>query len=248
MKWSRLERRRGAAERLQQQWCWPSSLVPRCLSGAFSSEHGSADPAPGAQIPFRGGFCPSEARAQTSSPVGAAPLQLSALPAFGFVPWTQQFRRLHVVRDLEIPSRSSRGAQALRKKAAAAGVISCRSLATAFLGIQSVGTGQIDQSHGRESGERNGASAPALVILLNAGCDGCNIGKITGHPGPYPRFRIVAVQDGNTGGDFARAVAPYDRLKTSDAGRPADRSRRNQFGDAECNGKITKASGDFVMG
>jgi hypothetical protein len=54
MKWSRPEGRRGAAERLQQQWCWPSSLVPRCLSGAFSCKNGPADSlAPDAQR-----YCP----------------------------------------------------------------------------------------------------------------------------------------------------------------------------------------------
>jgi hypothetical protein len=63
MKWSRLARWRGAAERLQQQWCWLSSLVPRCLSGVFSCENGPADTLHLLSYTVRGSFCASEARA-----------------------------------------------------------------------------------------------------------------------------------------------------------------------------------------
>jgi hypothetical protein len=67
-------------------------------------------------------------------------LQLILTAASVAIPWTQQFRRPHVVRDLEIPSGTSCRLQTPRKPAASA-VIPCRSLAAAFLRVQSVGAG-----------------------------------------------------------------------------------------------------------
>jgi hypothetical protein len=174
-------------------------------------------------------------------------LQLILTAASVAVPWTQQFRRPHAVRDLEIPSGTFCRLQTPRKPAAPA-VVPCRSLPAAFLRVQPVGAGQIYQRHGREGTECKRVSAFALVVLLNADRDGRYIRKIARHAGPNPGLRIVTGQDGNTGCDLARAVAADDGLKTSDARRPADRSRSNKFGNAKRNGEIAKASGHFVMG
>ncbi len=139
-------------------------------------------------------------------------LQLILTAASVAVPWTQQFRRPHVVRDLEVPSGTSCRLQTARKPAASA-VIPCRCLAAAFLRIQCVGAGQIYQRDGGEGGERKRASALALVVLPSARCDGCDIGKIASHPGPNPGFRIVASQMATP---VAISRAPYPRRRFQD--------------------------------
>jgi hypothetical protein len=104
----------------------------------------------------------------------------------------------------------------------------------------------VDERDGGNATYCQGEAANSIVAAAGAGGQGGEIERIASDTALYPTCWPLRRQNTETGHHLAQTIGLHDGRLAMQADKPAQASRRNEFGESEPDGKPTQGSGERV--